>query len=78
MITLKELCVSNVRQIRNGSRILSSTQVDIPARRTFVSDKHHKAISADSVAELWGIGPKRAQATLNAIAQHGPDQLFYL
>ena len=70
-ITLQELCVSQVQQRFPNRNISSSQQVDVPARRTFVSNKRHKALSAESIAELWGIGPKRAQATLDATTQRG-------
>ena len=71
MITLQELCVSNVQTMKSAQRVSSSTTFDIPSRQTFVSDKRHKAISAESIAELWGIGPKRAQATIDATTQRG-------
>ena len=43
----------------------------MPARRTFVTNKRHKALSAESIAELWGKGPERAQDTLDATTQRG-------
>jgi hypothetical protein len=39
-------------------------QVDTPARRTFVSDERHVKVSAELIAERFGIGPTRAQRTL--------------
>ena len=42
-----------------------------PARRSFVSKKRCAQLTADSLAELWGIGPKRALATLLATMQRG-------
>ena len=42
-----------------------------PAQRSFVSKKQHAQLTADSLAELWGIGPKRARATLLATTQRG-------
>ena len=46
-------------------------QVDVPARRTMVSTERHKKLKASEIAELWGIGPKRAEATLKATTQRG-------
>ena len=34
------------------------------------SHERHKQVTADNLAELWCIGIKRAQATINAISQH--------
>ena len=44
---------------------------DLPARRTYVSDKRHNKLSAESISELWCIGLKRAQATIDATTQTG-------
>ena len=46
-------------------------EVDVPARRTFVStDRHSKHLAAE-ISEMWLIGPKRAEATLKATTQYG-------
>ena len=37
---------------------------DIPARRTFTSHDRHRSIDAIVLSEMWGIGKKRAEATL--------------
>ena len=42
-----------------------------PGRRTFVNKEKQAQLSAESLAELWHIGPKRAQATLDATTQNG-------
>ena len=44
---------------------------DIPARKTFVSNECHRKITSDLLSEMWHIGPKRAQATLDATTQNG-------
>jgi hypothetical protein len=41
-------------------------QLDTASRRTFVCDEHHTKVSADLIAERFGIGPIRAQKTLRA------------
>ena len=44
-------------------------QVDMPAHRTFVSDERHVKVSAELIAERFGIGPTRAQRTLRVTTQ---------
>jgi hypothetical protein len=44
---------------------------DVPARRTFVSNERHFKITADLLAERFGIGPERLKATLRATTQWG-------
>jgi hypothetical protein len=46
-------------------------QHDTPARRTFVSDERHVKVSAELMAERFGIGPIRAQRTLRVTTQRG-------
>ena len=46
-------------------------QKDVPARRTFVSDERHVKVSAELIAERFGIGPVRAQRTLRVTTQRG-------
>ena len=43
----------------------------MPARRTFVSDERHVKVSAELIAERFGIGPARAQRTLRVTTQRG-------
>ncbi|KAI2501831.1 hypothetical protein MHU86_12596 [Fragilaria crotonensis] len=45
--------------------------LDIPARRTFVSTERHAKVSAELLADRFGIGPKRAQRTLRVTTQRG-------
>ena len=44
---------------------------DIPSRRTFVSTERHVKVSAELLADRFGIGPKRAQRTLRVTTQRG-------
>ena len=46
-------------------------QLDTPARRTFVSDERHLKVSAELIAERFGIGPLRAQKTMRVTTQLG-------
>ena len=46
-------------------------QVDVPARRTMVSTERHTKLKASEIAELWGIGPRRAEDTIKATTQRG-------
>ena len=46
-------------------------QQDLPARRTFVSTERHVKVSAELLADRFGIGPKRAQRTLRVTTQRG-------
>ena len=51
---------------------ISPTRLDdIPARRTFVSHDRHSSLTAESIAEAWCIGIKRARQTLTATTQRG-------
>jgi hypothetical protein len=46
-------------------------QQDVPSRRTFVSTERHVKVSAELLADRFGIGPKRAQRTLRVTTQRG-------
>jgi hypothetical protein len=65
LVNLKELIIQSTH-VNNGL-----IPDEVPSRRTFVSNKRHGKKTADSIAELWCIGPKRAKATLNATTQRG-------
>jgi hypothetical protein len=43
--------------------------VDIPARRTFVSDERHVKVTAEMLADRFGISVPRAQRTLRVTTQ---------
>ena len=61
-VQLKELIIGNIN-------IVKPAQEDIPARCLFISRERHNKLSAESIAELWCIGLKRAKATLLATTQ---------
>ncbi len=46
-------------------------QQDLPSQRTFVSTEQHVKVSAELLADCFGIGPKRAQRTLRVTTQQG-------
>ena len=52
---------------------LSSASIanEYPVCRTFVSTERHKKLDANMLADLWGIGLKRAKMTLEATTQMG-------
>ena len=58
-------------------RIIKSVELeprhheDVPSRRTFVSTERHNRLSAESIADLWCIGIKRARNTINTTTQRG-------
>jgi hypothetical protein len=45
----------------NEHRFIKSTQVDVPALRTFVSPNRHSKINSKSLSERWNIGLSRAK-----------------
>jgi hypothetical protein len=53
------------------STLHTNSQQDIPSRRTFVSTERHAKVSAELLADRFGIGPKRAQRTLHVTTQQG-------
>jgi hypothetical protein len=68
LVSLKEqISVRSIRQATTYDRDLEDT----PARHTFVSTERHSKISAELIAERFGIGPGRAKATLRATTQRG-------
>ena len=64
LVKMKELSMAQLIVTVHDNEIF-------PARRSFVSRKRHADLAADSLWELWGIGPKRARATLLATTQMG-------
>ena len=68
LITLRESIVASI-MVADHRLIQATATHDIPARRTLISNDRHRKATADSLAELWCIGPKRAQATLDATSQ---------
>ena len=63
--------LTNLGSMMKVSKIHTAIDDDIPARRTFVSYDRHKKASAESIADLWCIGIKRARATMDATTQRG-------
>lgn len=45
--------------------------MEIPARRTFVSDKRHIKATAEALSDKFGISVPRAQRTLRVTTQRG-------
>lgn len=69
LVQAKELFV---KEIRRQSQVSSSNiPDDVPARRSFISTERHNKVSAESLAEIWGIGIKRAYDTIDATTQRG-------
>jgi hypothetical protein len=46
-------------------------QIDVPARRTFISDERHVKVSSELIAERFGISMNRAQKTIRVTTQRG-------
>jgi hypothetical protein len=61
------------KRLRQASEVDTTVyeHLDIPARRTFVSTERHAKVSAELLADRFGIGPKRAQRTLRVTTQRG-------
>ncbi len=55
----------------NEQRFIKSTQVDVPASRTFVSSNRHSQINSESLSEHWSIGLNQAKQTLQVTTQRG-------
>ena len=64
LVSLKELCISNINVHKHPNE-------EYPGRCTFISRKRHGDLTAESLSELWSIGPKQAKATLRATLQSG-------
>ena len=65
---LKE-CLSNL--IQEQYSIAEAIVKRVQPRQSFISHDRHKQITADRLAEHFGIGPARARATLRATTQRG-------
>lgn len=69
LIKLKELIT--MRQIASvETSNIEFEHLDAPARRTFISNERHKKANALTLSENWGIGLKKAKATLEATTQN--------
>ena len=71
LITLKELMVKQIHTTPHHQEVA-------PARRTFLSHDRSAQLSAESLAEIWHIGIKRAKATLKATTKMVLDRLYCL
>ena len=63
-------------QLYKRQRVIAQTetvydQTDTPSRRTFVSDERHLKVTAELIAERFGISPTRAQRTLRVTTERG-------
>ena len=67
LVEAKELILKQVKRFANEV-VLD----DAPARRTFASHERHNKVSAENIAEMWGIGIKRACATLSCFKNSFP------
>ena len=67
LVMLKEMSTRYIK----ANNYIDVTAEDIPARRSFISSDRHKKLTAESIAELWGIGKSRAMATIDATTQNG-------
>ena len=65
IITLRGSIVAHIT-VSDHCLIQATQSHDIAARRTFVSHDCHRQVTVDSLAELWYIDQKRAQATIDA------------
>ena len=68
-------CLVHLKELLS-QRQIQTTQIDprtddIPARRTFVSLERHTRLDADTLADRFCIGPKRANDTLKVTTQRG-------
>lgn len=63
--------LSGGRQVGSMDTRIDEDTIDLPARRTFVSTERHGKITAESLAERFGIGINRARQTLHATLQRG-------
>ena len=66
---ISEHCLYRSGQISEVDTVYE--QQDTPSRRTFVSTERHVKVSAELLADRFGIGPKRAQRTLRVTTQRG-------
>ena len=63
-ILLREIFIAQINLREHSNE-------QFPARRTFVSCKHHDDLTAGSFTELWYIGLKSTKATMAATTQIG-------
>ena len=59
----------NLGDLVNSRRISSADTHPVNPRQSFVSNERHQQVTANRLAERFGIGPQRAHATLKATTQ---------
>ena len=64
-------CSKEMAEAINDQRFIKSTQVDVPAARTFVSSKRHSQVTSKNLSEKWNIGLEQAKQTLQVTTQKG-------
>ena len=64
-------CSREMAEAINEQRFIKSTQVDVPASRTFVSSNRHSQINSENLSERWNIGLNQAKQTLQVTTQKG-------
>jgi hypothetical protein len=72
LVRLGDLLHTKRRQQQTMSQVDTVyDQTDVPSRRTFVSEERHAKVTAEAVAEKFGISIPRAQRTLRVTTQRG-------
>ena len=64
-------CSRAMAEAINEQRFIKSTQVDVPADRTFVSSKRHSQVTSENLSERWNIGLQQAKQTMKVTTQKG-------
>ena len=64
-------CSQALAEMMNQQRYLGSTQVDIPAARTFISSNRHPQVTSENLSERWNIGLQQAKQTMQVTTQKG-------
>ena len=61
----------NLGDLVSSRRVSSADTHPVNPRQSFVSNERHQQVTANRLAERFGIGPQRAHATLKATTQRG-------
>ncbi len=64
-------CFKEMAEALSDVRYIKSTQVDVPATRTFVSSDRHAQVNFETLSERWNIGLTQAKHTLQVTTQKG-------
>lgn len=68
LVILRKSIISSV-SIFSHCNVGATSSHDVPTRHTMISSDRHSKLTVDTLAELWCIGPKCAQATIDATSQ---------